>query len=228
MQILLILMGLIIAVPVYAMELEIKLVNPPKNLINCSAKTMAVTETKDQYTVNPIYNCDIRLANSIQTNEQFYDVYKVLQDADENDRILIQGDGYGGSASVTKNLMNAIKSSKAEITIQINSEAYSGHGYLLTSADHLIVNNTSLILFHRSSAYKEYVKGCKENFANKTDRGMSAEKKCLRLYKAEEQQENIFLKQTLGAILTKDEFSGLLNGADIILSGAEFNKRMSK
>ena len=186
-----------------------------------------VISTEKIYCHGIIYNtCSVRLTTSISKQEDYQEILQLLSDAKHGDQITFYLAGNGGSVDTTIQLYNAIKNTNAHVTMVLEGSVYSAHAYIALMGQELIVGDYIIFMLHRSSGYGHAQETCAQN-KGQTDRTQDLEKKCMEYQKAFAYQDESIVRGLLSKILTPAEIKKVLEGFDVLLTGAEVKSRLA-
>lgn len=171
----------------------------------------------------PFYHkeTDIRLKTEIKGNATQRDVYRILNEAKDGDKVTFHLGGYGGDGFTMFQLINDIKTSKAYIKMIVESPVFSAHAYLATAGRELVMLPYSFLMFHTMSGY-----GTDCSKAVGTDRTVSNVEHCQASQDALDALSLKFITET--PVMTMDEKLKVLTGHDVYISADVYNERVRK
>lgn len=163
----------------------------------------------------------IRTSSEFKGTDTVKDIAKILQEADSNDIVIFHIVGVGGQVDTVMYLINNIKASKAKVIMSVEGPSYSGHAYLATVGDELIMMTNSYLMFHTSSGY-----GTDCSKATGYDRTVPNTEHCQdfmdnHLYLANKMIDGI-------KILTPYEKERIKTGHDVYITADDYNKNRKR
>lgn len=177
--------------------------------------------------------CNVYLTNSIGDENKYIDLYNLIENAPEGQTIRLHLSGNGGYMSTVYHLANAIAQSKAEIDTIIEGPVYSAHAFISMLGRKITILPSSQFLFHLPAIELQTgvtvlpYQSCLM-YNGDTDRGQDAEQKCIDVNKGEQAIFDKLFDLYMRPYLTKDEAARVYQGYDVIISGIEMQKRLTK
>lgn len=159
--------------------------------------------------------------NGLMTTESVSDIVKDLREADSNIIIIIAIQSPGGQIVALERLLYAYDHTKArDVIVEVNECAASAAAMFVEHVKHRKISPYSMLLYHQAKSCNGNVEDPKTvctlidtNSTDIFDRGTIAlEKKMF----AELMQQHI---------LTEAEMALVMSGADVTITGEQFNKR---
>lgn len=173
--------------------------------------------------------CTLYLSSTIESEDTYIPLYKIFSDLTKDDKIVLHLSGSGGSAAALLRLVHVIKSSGAELTVYVDGPVASAHAFLAIQANQLIAAPHTYFLFHRVALGSgETIEETCEAEKGKLDRGLDKKAKCITNLTTEMKIIDDILAKYAGTVLTKSELSRMAKGEDVIILGAEIQKRINK
>ena len=167
---------------------------------------------------------DIRLSGEIKDPGYYETIANVLEQAQQGDTVIFHLAGPGGDVDGCYYLINAIKSSKANVIMSVEAPAYSADAYLAvngTSNQALIMAPYSYLMFHFSS-----VLNLDCSTAGGTDRGTPNNAHCEAFKDISVSTTVTFLENV--DLLTAKEKSDIFTGHDVYLSAEQVKERQQQ
>lgn len=188
------------------------------------------------YTINK--RTYIQLGDQLTADGDFTDVYKELLKAKTNQIVILQLNGVGGYVSTVQHLINALKTSKATIEIEVLGNVYSGHAMLAVVGNTLKTSPGALFMFHTTSGLNMEEEICAQ-YKNTTalsifrflkgktqkDRGIDAYKKCLINIRQENKNVDDFLAIHVWKYLSDEELKLIRTGHDVYIDSENMQAR---
>jgi ATP-dependent protease ClpP protease subunit len=142
--------------------------------------------------------------NGVMEEKTIAPARKVLETATPGDSVYIIVDSPGGEYWTAKELLNAMKTSKAaNITIEVNGNAGSAAAFILLGADKVIATKEDRIMFH-TPYWEIRGKVFRTPLSNMEAMGWSKAKFCL------------------DKVLRKDGWFAFSKGTDVVIDGDVF------
>ena len=142
----------------------------------------------------------------------YYPLFEHLEEAGEDDVIVLNMGGHGGSVLMMKRIINEIKGSDATVCAHVITDVASAHAMIAISCDYMEVEPGATFMFHSCQG------GLKDSFAgiqNYTDSVVKYERE--------------YFKQLSEGIITPREFNKMWkSGEDLYFPGSVIQERFNK
>lgn len=211
--------GIVAAVGVGLLALNIPGINIHHHLeLPVLDKDRVVVSTQFTFTGIVSTKTDIRLEQEVWTPSLYKHISRVLDEAKTGDKIVFHLSGFGGREDTMFQLLNNIKSSKANVVMEVEAPVYSAYAYLAANGPTLIMKPYTFLMFHFSSILAA---DCSKEVG--LDRGISKQFKCEQFKAVDIALGTRMLNNT--PILTQAEKQQILNGGDVYLTSEVVNAR---
>jgi hypothetical protein len=157
--------------------------------------------------------------------EHYQKVHDLLMDASSSDKIYLHFLGDGGDATSLVYILNAIKSSPADIVTVIDGPVASAHAVLGVAGKEVVISQYGYWYVHNVSISGMAKDLCKDSTG--LDRGLSAKNKCLENMPRLAVVFNEAIIPYVEPYLTATEFKAFSEGHDVIISLSELQKRFT-
>jgi ATP-dependent protease ClpP protease subunit len=151
---------------------------------------------------------NIYLFGEIEDASQFIPAIEVLDQASENDEVVIHLSTPGGSVDATDTFINAMRGTEAHVVARATGGVHSAGTIILLNAPEFILSENFHCLIHNGST------GAWGKFSD---------------YKAQVKHQEGFmenvLRKTYAGFLTDAEIEALIEGKDFWFNAAEFGQR---
>lgn len=181
-------------------------VNPLINLLQSDKDSIRYFKQELRSTVYHYY-----ITEEIRGIDYYLDLINTLKMSNSSDTIIIFLNSYGGDVQTAIAIINAIRSSEANVISCLESKAYSAASLIFLSAPKYIVTPNSSFMIHN---YSQMIFGKGSELESQIEFQKKYFKK---LY-----------KDIYGGFLTDAEISKVLSGADIWMDSDEVLQRLRK
>ena len=183
-----------------------------------------IIQDSDKYTVY--------LTGAVEDNSKYILLLAFLNQLTESDKVDFYIQGPGGYMSTGNLIYDAIKDNPAYINMIVYGNVYSMDALLALAGDSLTIRPHTNLMFHVPAYYVEGVGNIKMSEYCKLqppglDRGIEIKHKCDNYTKAAEQQNAETSFKRVRIVLDINQYSDMLKGDDVIITGADVLKRIS-
>lgn len=192
--------------------------NLPKEIVN--RDTILITHSFSSHYPFVVENKDIYIVDEIKGYKQTQDIIEALNSAKEGSTVTLHLAGYGGVVDSVIRIINAMKSTKANVIAQVEAPVYSGHAYIALASKTLVVEPYAIIMMHHSSGYGTEAR-C-DKYKDEVDRGQTMKDSCLNYLKSHLYLTTSIIKQL--NYLTQEQKETILQGKDVYMVNDGPNK----
>jgi ATP-dependent Clp protease protease subunit len=151
------------------------------------------------------------LSSAIEEPEQYVDMIHKIQTAGTDELIYIHLNTPGGHLDTGVQIINAMQSTQAQVTVSIEANCHSLGTLIFLAADEFIVHDNCLMMIHNFSG-GVFGKG------NEQQSQLEAQIKWF----------NTLARKLYVPFLSDDEFNKIIRGEDLWLQSDDIRKRLEK
>lgn len=169
--------------------------------------------------------CHARFSQNIVDPKQYVDFLSEIDYLTAKDTLYIHLAGYGGRADSMFQIIGVLNRSPAKVISVVEGGVYSAHAMIAISSDSMVIDKSSMFLFHKGSRGVSNEEACAED-KGKLDRGQDAFTKCMDFLSMVDSISERSAAILMQRVLTNQEIKLVFQGHDILISGEEMIDRL--